>query len=197
MNKKLRIIGLSGTNGSGKDTVGHVLNENHGFLFVPTTELLRVELRRRHLPVTRKNLRMVSVEWRHELGLGVLVDKAVADFQVARDLYAGVVISSLRNPGEADRVHDLGGTVVWIDADPRIRYQRIQANSVSRGRAEEDNKTYDQFIAEEVAEMSPPKDGDDASLDMNAVKERSDIIIDNSKMDLQTFRKNIPKLLGL
>jgi len=197
MNKKLRIIGLSGTNGSGKDTVGQVLNEEHGFLSVPVTELLRQELRHRNLPVTRKNLRMVSEEWRHELGLGVLVDKAVADFNVAKDQYVGVVINNLRNPGEADRVHDLGGTVVWIDADPRKRYERIQANAVSRGRAGEDNKTFEQFIAEEEAEMKAPKDGDDASLDMLAVKHRADIVMDNTDMDLQTFRKNIPKLLGL
>src|SRR4051812_10260080 len=138
MNSKLKIIGLSGTNGSGKDTAGHVLADYHGYLFVPATELLRNEVRRRNLPITRENLRMVGNHWRDELGVGVLVDKAVADYQVAQELYAGVIISSLRNPGEAERVHALGGTVIWIDADPKIRYKRIQANAVSRGRADED-----------------------------------------------------------
>ena len=85
MDKKLQIIGLAGTNGSGKDAAGHILAEHHGYLFVPVTELLRAELRRRNLAVTRENLRMVGNHWRHELGLGVLVDKAVADFNVARD----------------------------------------------------------------------------------------------------------------
>jgi dephospho-CoA kinase len=197
LGKKLKIIGLSGTNGSGKDAAGHILAEYHGYLFVPVTELLRVELRRRRLPVSRENLRMVGSEWRHELGLGVLADKAVADYRVAEDQYKGVVISSLRNPGEADRIHNLGGTVVWIDADQLIRYKRVQANAVSRGRAEEDNKTFEQFQVEESIEMDLPKDADDTSLNMNAVKERADILLDNSDQDLAAFKIALGEALGL
>jgi cytidylate kinase len=197
MDKRLRIIGLAGTNGSGKDTAGHILAEYHGYLFVPVTELLRNELRRRKLPVTRENLRMVSAEWRNELGLGVLVDKAVADWQIAKDIYKGVVISSLRNPGEADRVHALDGTVIWIDAEPEVRYKRIQANAVSRGRAGEDNRSYEQFLADEEAEMHPPQGSDDTVLNMSAVKDRSDIIMDNTKEDIPAFRNTLEKFLGL
>lgn len=196
-NSKLQIIGLAGTNGSGKDTAGHVLAEYHGYLFVPATDLLRAEVRRRNLPITRKNLRMIGNHWRNELGVGVLVDKAVADWQIAKDIYKGVVISSLRNPGEADRVHALGGTVIWIDADPKIRYKRIQANAVSRGRADEDNRSYDQFLEDEKAEMYPPKDADVAALNMNAVKDRADIIMDNTKEDIPAFRTSLEKFLGL
>ena len=64
----------------------------------------------------REVLRTISAEWRRELGLGVLVDKAYAEYQVGD--YKGLAIASLRNPGEADRVHALGGSVLWIDADP-------------------------------------------------------------------------------
>jgi dephospho-CoA kinase len=196
-NPKLQIIGLAGTNGSGKDTAGHILAEHHGYLFVPATELLRAEVRRRNLPITRENLRMVGNHWRNELGVGVLVDKAVADWQIARDIYKGVVISSLRNPGEADRVHALGGTVIWIDADPPVRYKRIQANAVSRGRADEDNRSYRQFLEDEKAEMYPPEGADASALNMNAVKDRADIIMDNTKEDIPAFRKSLEKFLDL
>jgi len=195
--KKLRIIGLAGTNGSGKDTAGHILADFHGYLFVPATELLRKEVRRRNLPITRENLRMVGNHWRDELGLGVLVDKAVADYQVAKDLYKGVVISSLRNPGEADRVHHLGGTVIWIDADPEVRYKRIQANAVARGRADEDNKSYEQFLAEEEAEMMAPADAEASALNMSAVKDRADLVVDNTDENVPGFRKHLEEALGL
>ena len=75
---KLQIIGIAGTNGAGKDTVGELLAEHYGYLFVSVTELLRAEARRRGLPVEREVLRSISAEWRRELGLGVLVDKAYA-----------------------------------------------------------------------------------------------------------------------
>jgi cytidylate kinase len=136
---KLQIIGLSGTNGSGKDAAGLILADKHGYLFISVTELLRNEAKRRGLPVEREVLRTVSAEWRRELGLGVLVDKAVAEYEKDADKDAGVVMASLRNPGEADRIHEFGGTMVWLDADPHVRYERIQANAAHRDRAEEEN----------------------------------------------------------
>ena len=191
---KLQVIGLAGTNGSGKDTVGHMLAEHHNYLFISVTELLRGEAKRRDLPVERGVLRSISAEWRRELGLGVLIDKAVAEYDTVRDQYAGVVIGSLRNPGEADRIHQLGGTVVWIDADPRVRYDRVQVNMVARGRAAEDDKTFEQFMAEEAAEMQTS--GDSATLDMGAVKALSDIFPSNST-GIEAFRVEIEQSLGI
>lgn len=192
---KTWLIGLSGTNGSGKDTVGHMLSEHHRYLFISITDLLRNEARRRGVPIERENLREISAEWRRQLGLGVLIDKAVAEYEAVKDKYDGVAIASLRNPGEANRVHELGGTVVWIDADPRVRYDRVQANAANRGRSGEDNKTFEQFQMEEAAEMH--FSGDTATLNMIGVKERSDIKIDNNNPDLQVFRQQIEKALGL
>lgn len=198
MDKKLRIIGLAGTNGSGKDTVGHILADKYGYLFVSVTEILRAELQRRGQEVSRENLRALSAEWRRESGhLGVLVDKAVAEFEATKGDYRGLAIASLRNPGEADRVHELGGAVVWVDANPRTRYDRIQANAPNRGRAGEDTKTFEQFQAEEAAEMNKPTGGDDANLNMSAVKTRCDTVINNNDTDIAAFHATIEKTLRL
>jgi cytidylate kinase len=191
-----KIIGLAGTNGSGKDSVGQILASRHGFLFVSVTEILRNELHNRGLEVTRENLRDLSAEWRRQSGhLGVLVDKAVAEYEKAPDKYVGVAMASLRNPGEADRVHELGGTMIWVDADPRVRYDRVQANAALRQRQGEDNKTFEQFQAEEAAEMNKPADGDAASLNMSAVKQRCDIIIENTGNDLADLQTKINQIL--
>jgi len=195
MDTKLRIIGLAGTNGSGKDTVGQILTDQHGYLFISVTELLRAEALRRNLPVERENLRMISAEWRRQSGLGVLVDKAVAEYEKAAASYKGLVMASLRNPGEADRVHELGGTMVWVDADPRVRYDRIQANAAARGRAGEDNKTFEQFQADEAAEMS--QSGDEATLNMSAVKSRCDLFLQNDSNDLVGLQMRVKEALGL
>jgi cytidylate kinase len=197
MDKKLQIIGLTGTNGSGKDSVGQLLSEYHNYLFVSVTDLLRDELKARNLPITRENLRMVSAGWRRDKGLSVLIDMAMTAYEAVKDHYVGIVIASLRNPGEADRVHELGGIVIWVDADPRIRYDRVQANAKTRSRSGEDNKTYEQFMVEEASEMNSLVGDDDTALSMSGVKLRSDMQIDNSKPDQANLRIAVEKALGL
>lgn len=191
MQQNFVLLGLSGTNGSGKDTVGYMLAEKYNFWFFSFTELFRQECRRRDIPVTRENTRLVSTQWRHESGPGVLIDRSMDEFQKQIGHYSGAVFSSLRNPYEADRLHELGGKVIWIDADPRVRYTRIQANAATRGRADEDNRTFEEFLAEEAIEMHPAPGADKNSLNMAAVKERADIFLENNSSDIQVFNEYI------
>ena len=184
----MKLIGLSGTNGSGKDTVGQILAEHYNFLFVSMTDMLREEARARNVDTTREVLRTISAEWRRESGLGVLVDKSIVYYEKmgGDQKYAGLVIASLRNPGENDRVHELGGEVVWIDADPKIRYERLK----SRMRAD-DPQTYEDFLKNDESEMH--RSGDEATLSMADVKEKADKIFLNEQNDIESLRLRIEK----
>lgn len=188
-----KIIGIAGTNGSGKDSVGQVLADRHSYLFVSVTDLLRAELHRRSLPVEREHLRELSAEWRREYGYAVLVDRAIEQYNNLKGQYVGVAIASLRNPAEADRIHELGGLVMWIDADAHTRYERIQNNAEARARAGEDAKSFEEFVAEEEAEMHST--GDAATLDMSAVKKLADVILDNDQTNLNDFQDFITEQL--
>lgn len=189
------LFGISGTNGSGKDSLGEYLAAEFNFLFVSVTELLRDEARKRGLPVEREALRTISAEWRRESGLGVLVDKSIEMYnnEGGDVAYSGLVMASMRNPGEADTIHELGGKMIWLDADPKIRYERIRA--AGRGRGAEDNKTFEEFLAEQEAEMK--HSGDSATLSMADVKDRCDIFITNESNDMKVFYKTVKKSLGL
>jgi dephospho-CoA kinase len=190
-----KLIGLSGTNGSGKDTVGLMLAERHGYLFVSVSDLLREEARKRDLPVTREVLREISAEWRREFGLGVLVDRAVEKWKSFGDTYKGVVACPMRNTGEAQHLKDSGGLLVWVDADPKVRYERI--TNGNRGRAGEDDKTFEQFLQEEQDEMHRPADGDAATLNVGAVKDLADITVENNSSDIKVFKDAAEQTLGL
>ncbi|HVI69117.1 MAG TPA: hypothetical protein VM581_01540 [Magnetospirillaceae bacterium] len=181
MSDKFKIIGLAGSNGAGKDSVGAILADHHKYWFFPFTELFRAECRRRGIEVTRPHTRMISIAWREQSGLATLVDRSMQAFEDAGgfNAYNGIVMSSLRHPAEAERIHELGGTVIWIDADPRIRYDRIQAGASSRGRAGEDNKTFDQFLQEEQDEMHRAPGAGEATLNTAAIKPLADVTLIN------------------
>jgi dephospho-CoA kinase len=85
---KLRIIGVAGTNGAGKDLLGQLLAERHNYLFISVTNILREELQRRSLPPDRAHMRELSAEWRRERGFGVLVELAVEKFKATGVTYA-------------------------------------------------------------------------------------------------------------
>ncbi len=193
MSKK--IIGIAGTNGSGKDTVGHTLAVEHGYLFVSVTDVLRAELRRQGFPIDREHLRELSASWRRQFGFGVLVDRAMDIFyEQPKGRYKGVAIASLRNPFEVDRIHELGGEVWWLDADPLLRFTRIRSNAAERARAGEDEKTYEQFVAEEQAEMHST--GDAATLDMAAVRDKADTHMTNGGNELNLLKQEVAALLA-
>lgn len=185
----MKLIGIGGTNGSGKDTLAKILSERHNYLVVSVSDFLRDELRRQNLPIERENLRALSAKWRQASGLGVLIDKAIDVYKTVQARYEGLVIPSIRNPGEVDEIHKYGGLVVWTDGDPKLRYQRIY----SRARGTEDQKTYKQFLAEEQAEMD--HGGTETALHMTGVKAKADIFITNDHDSIEEFKQAVEQAL--
>lgn len=191
----MTIYGIAGTNGAGKDSVAEMLAARHGFLFASATDMFVTELTKRGLPLDREHKANLSAEWRRESGTGVIVDKAVEMFNNSDHTFTGLIVGSLRHPGEADKIHELGGKVIWVDADPKVRYARITKNAASRGRAAEDNKSFQEFLAEEKREMTP--EGDYATLNIQAVKKLCDIFLTNNGNDIAVFQAQAEKILGL
>lgn len=188
--KLMKIIGISGTNGSGKDTVGQILQEDYGYLFVSVTDILRDELKKEGKKTERENMRELGDKWRREIGLSVLVDKAVEIFNSKKDTYKGLVVASIRNVGEVEHIHELGGIVVWVDADPQVRYRRV----TSRRRSSEDEKTFEEFLKEEQDEMHVY--GDETTLAVGEVKKLCDISIENNSDEKSVLESTTAQALN-
>ncbi|MBA3757966.1 AAA family ATPase [Candidatus Saccharibacteria bacterium] len=187
--KDVKILGIGGTDASGKDTLGELMAERHGWLFISVTDLLRAEVTKRGMVLERPTLRSISAEWRRSKGPSVLVDKAMKEFEAVEKKYQGLVIASLRHPAEADRVHQLGGKVIWVDADPEVRYRRI----VVRNRGSEDQVTFEEFLAEERSQMQ--HSGDEATLSLEGVKAKADVFLENNGDDIDAFKNEVNKAL--
>jgi len=186
----MRIIGIAGTNGSGKDSLAHILRDDYGWFFVSaSTDLIIPELEKQGRPLERHEMAALTTEWRQKEGMGAVINHALSFYKAQGKEYPGLVIGSLRHPGEAQRVHELGGTVIWVDADPKVRYERIY----SRRQGDKDQKTYEQFLSEEQAEMV--HSGDKATLNMAGVKDAADSVIENNS-SLEALKASVEKLLN-
>lgn len=171
------VIGIAGTNGSGKDTLADLRLARTGARKVSLSDILRVEASRRGQDHSHESLRGISTELSQRFGAGALVIIAIEEyFESPTAEENGLSVVSLRRVDEAREVKDRGGVVLWVDADRETRYRRIQA--ASRGR-EDDQDSYERFCEQEDIELYPTS-CDPNVLNMNAVREEADIHIDNS-----------------
>lgn len=189
----MKIFGHSGTNGAGKDTIADMLAEKHNFFVASATDMLADGLREKGWPVDREHKAKLSAKWRRQYGMGAVVDKAWEAYQKVKDQYDGFIVGSLRHPGEADRIHELGGHVIWVDADPKVRYQRVTGGPARANKGAEDTVTYEEFLAQQEREMTPV--GDEATLNIAGVKEKSDIFLENNGDDIEAFKAQAEKQL--
>jgi len=175
------IIGIGGTFASGKDTLAEYLVRNYGYNHVSTGDIVRIAARERYGNIERPTLQITGGELREEGGSGVLAEKAL---QRPRPL----VITGIRTSGEAETIKAAGGVMLFIDADPEKRYERMQI----RQRDNEVQQTLDEFLAKEKKEI----EGTVANADQNigVVRSLSDIMLDNSG-ELNKFLNDTVKTL--
>lgn len=187
------IVGVSGTNGAGKDVLCNLLVERCGYHFHSVSDLLREELRRQGKEINRENTSALSKQWRNETGDdGVMFTKAIARYHAekAEKGYKGAALVSVRHPGEVASIHAQGGVTIWVDADRRVRYDRVSGGA--RGRAE-DVVPFEQFAADEDREMNPPADAPAGTLNMAAVRDIADIHVDNNFASLEEYKEYLIK----
>lgn len=143
------LIGITGTDGAGKGTVVEYLVKQKGYLHYSGRGYLTRELNSRGLPTDRSHLREMGNEFRAQYGNGYLVSVALR--QVHEEAWPYLIIESIRAVAEVEALRAAGGILLAVDADVRVRYERI----VGRGSAS-DKVTFEEFVAQETLEMNDP-----------------------------------------
>ena len=186
----MRIIGLAGTFASGKDTLAHHLVTNYNFLHVSTSDMVRAVAEAEYGNIERPTLFKTANELREKRGPGVLVELSLERYEEDQDKYDGVVISGVRSLGEVEVLKKTGGTMVFIDAPMRLRFERVKA----RHRSNEEKLTFEEFkTSEEIEEHA--EHTDPYVQDLLGVKELSDVLLFNTG-DVDAYLNDAEQKLG-
>ncbi len=143
------LIGITGTDGAGKGTVVRYLVEQKGFVHYSARALLIEKLNARGEELTRANMRLIANELRAECGNDYLVTHYLAIREKEQPVCC--IIESIRTIKEAETLKANGGILVAVDADQKVRYERVQIR-----RSETDRVDFAQFVAHEELEANDP-----------------------------------------
>ena len=179
MKKKVKFIGLTGTNGSGKGEVAAYFKKK-GYAYFSLSDLIREELQKNGKKLTRDNLIEKGNELRDTHGPDILAQQA------RKKVKGKAVIDSIRNPFEVEYLRiDKEFILLAIDAPVELRYERVK----KRGR-QESASTLQEFIKKEEEEMT----GSEKRQQLRRCMKMADFVIFNDGT-LEDFQLKLEEIL--
>jgi dephospho-CoA kinase len=143
------IIGLTGTNGAGKGSIGKYL-QMKGFAYHSLSDIIREEADKRGLEKTRDNMRVLGNELREE-GENILAVKTIE--KIRKNNEENTAVDSIRNPAEIEEFRKQKDFVlIAVDAPISTRYERIKPR-----KRPEDQVDFETFRTQEEAEIAGGK----------------------------------------
>ena len=181
------ILGITGTNGSGKDTVADFLIEKLGWPHFSLSDELREICREKNIEPTRDNLIKFAREIRNKRGLDYLSQRVLSKAS------NNFIVTSVRNPAEVEPFKKSDKFVlIAVDAPVKIRYQRVISAGKSRSghKIGEETMSLEEFKKKEQIEMH----GTGAEQQLHTLINMADTKIENNGT-IEELEKNISKLL--
>lgn len=166
----MKIIGITGTLGAGKGTIVSYLVNRMGFRHFSVRAYLIREIQKHKLEVNRDNMVKTANNLRARHSPSYIAEQL---YEEAVKTGEDCVIESLRTVGEVEALSAKGGfTLLAVDADQRLRYDRILA----RG-SETDFVSFEVFCENEKREM---KSNDPGKQNISACMKLADHIFENN-----------------
>ena len=171
---------------AGKDTALAYFQNKHGFYSSSLSDRIREELVRQGKEITRDSLQRVAGEMREKFGPMVLAERTWAD--VLNHNSKKAIVGSLRGTEEVEffRKQTPSFHLIFIDADEKIRFERMVARSKATGR--KDPVTWEEFNGM----MQREQYGDGRNIP--ATIKMADFTVENNGT-LEEFEKKLDELL--
>jgi len=142
----VKVIGVVGRIGSGKDEVLKYLKAKYGIPYISTGDLVRNIAAKEGIAPTRENLDIISERCFIQMGKGCFVKMAAEEINKKGWKVAG--ISGIRAPADVHILKELFGAdfiLLRIDIkDTKLRFQRIRHRNEKR-----DTDSYEEFLVQD------------------------------------------------
>lgn len=137
----LYVIGLVGPFGSGCSYVANKIVENHGYVYLSLSDVLREEYKKENpkkRKIERKDLQNFGDKIREENGADYLA-KVICE-KIGQDKTQNYVVDSIRNPEEINCLRKSFAEffLVGVFAEPELRWGRV------KGKYDEDRRNFDE-----------------------------------------------------
>jgi dephospho-CoA kinase len=173
----MRVIGLVGFIGSGKDTVSDYIRDKYGYGVVVMGDVVREEFRKTGKAETREGILEFSKSFTDKYGMDYWAKKVVA--RIREKGLKKVIINGIRRPVDASAPKEAFGKdmiIMFIDAKPEVRFERMR----KRARPG-DPKTLEQFLEQEKAERK--------LFDFDATLKYADYTVSNDGSKEELFKR--------
>lgn len=144
----MKVIGLCGEIGSGKDAFADYLVRKKGYKKVVMSDIITQELKKNNMEINRENMQNLSKEYKEKYGKGVWAAASV-DY-AKKEVWRRVVISGIRDSEEVNILRQIlkkDFLFVYIKAGKEIRFKRLLQR-----KGPKDPKTVEELEAQEQRE---------------------------------------------
>lgn len=173
----MKVIGITGTAGSGKGTIAEYLVDKYKFKHLSVRNFIVQEIKRRGMEVNRDSMIIIADYYRKTYNPGYMLGEI---YKKAKKLNQHTVIESIRATGEVEALRKNRDFILWgIDVPIKIRYERIK----ERGE-EADTVSFEEFKDQEERETLS---GEKHRGSINECVKMANIVFKNigSKKDLE------------
>ena len=147
--REMKVIGVVGEIGSGKDEVLKYLRDRYDMPYLSTGDIVRKMAGEQGVEGTRENLEAISRRCFQDMGKGCFV--RMAGEEIIRQGWKVAGISGVRTPDDVELLRKTFGEdfiLVRVNiADPLVRYDRVRKRNEER-----DPLTYEAFQAQDREE---------------------------------------------
>lgn len=177
------ILGFSGQIGSGKGTVAKHIVDKYGASHYRFSDILREVSDYLRIEKTRDNLQDLSTILRQRFGQDLLT-KLIFE-KVKEDANDFIAVEGIRLAEDVDYLKRLPEFhFVYIEADPKTRYERILKRKENPGDAE---KTFEQFLQDQE---------DEADIQIQGLKKKAQYVLENNGT-VEELKQKTDELIGL